>query len=95
MLFGPGGPGAGNRPTCPYRGGSRCPLRQGRDREDARRFSPASMHPRWADQLRQLGTEVWWDQAEPHLGQWAVREGATASDGLSDGLRLLSPAEVP
>lgn len=58
--------------------------------DDVRRFSPAAVHHRWFDQLRQLGGEVWWDAGEPHLGQWAARKGVTNSDALADGLALLA-----
>jgi hypothetical protein len=57
---------------------------------DARRFSSASVDRRWADQLHQLGADVWWDPAAPYLGQWAGREAMADVDALWCGIELLS-----
>ncbi|MBP2476977.1 hypothetical protein JOF53_005849 [Crossiella equi] len=39
------------------------------------RYVPATVHPRWQDQLAGIGAQVWWDRAEPLLTQWAARHG--------------------
>ncbi|MCP3800754.1 DUF2786 domain-containing protein [Allokutzneria sp. A3M-2-11 16] len=38
-------------------------------------YAPATVHPRWRDQLTEIGATVWWDRAEPLLSQWARRHG--------------------
>jgi hypothetical protein len=57
---------------------------------DAAQYAPATIHERWAAQLRQLEADVWWNSGQPHLGQWAKRHGLTAEQALTAVLTLLA-----
>ncbi|MEV0677954.1 DUF2786 domain-containing protein [Actinosynnema sp. NPDC050436] len=49
-----------------------------------------SLHPRWTEQLAEIGATVWWDESEPHLAQWAVKHIELPDDALAVVVSLLS-----
>lgn len=57
---------------------------------DALRFAAAPADPCWADQVQGLGAHVWWSLQEPHLDQWARREGLLRADAMACGIEALS-----
>lgn len=54
------------------------------------RMPAASVHPRWREQLEQIGAVVWWQPGEPRLSQWAERRGRSPSDALSRAVGALA-----
>jgi hypothetical protein len=57
---------------------------------DARRYTCEPVAARWSDQLSALGAEVWWSSDEPHLEEWAVREGLSRTDALMCATEVLA-----
>ena len=57
---------------------------------DAAAHGHEAVHPRWAAQLDSLGTGVWWAPDDPHLSQWAHREGLDWAGVLTLGIELLA-----
>ncbi|WP_127360462.1 DUF2786 domain-containing protein [Actinacidiphila soli] len=59
---------------------------------ESRKYAPASLDPRWSDQLREVGAKVWWEADDTFLPGYATREKldrlATATCAL-EVLRLL------
>lgn len=52
---------------------------------------PASaVHPRWLEQLEQIGASVWWQREEPRLTQWARRRGRSPAQALSRAVAALA-----
>lgn len=49
---------------------------------DAERHPATTVDQRWADQIAQLGSGIWWDTSCPHLGQWATRERLGMAEAL-------------
>jgi len=43
---------------------------------EARRYAPATVDPRWQDQVHEIGAQVWWAPDRSLLEQWAERYGA-------------------
>jgi hypothetical protein len=50
-------------------------------------YAPSTVHPRWQQQLSEIGATIWWNQAEPHLGQWAAHHSQDSA--LPHVVRLL------
>ncbi|GAB3007542.1 DUF2786 domain-containing protein [Amycolatopsis acidiphila] len=50
----------------------------------------ATVHPRWIDQLDQIGAAVWWQGGEPRLSQWARRRGCAPAHALSRAVGALA-----
>ena len=62
-----------------------------------RQYPAARVHPRWAEQLREIGAAVWWESARPHLTQWLGRRGIDPADAVRavvDVLALLRSLPV-
>jgi hypothetical protein len=57
---------------------------------DARRYLNGQVDERWADQLSGVDATVWWPEGEPHLDQWATREGVPWAEALSVGIEVLT-----
>ncbi|WP_186762879.1 DUF2786 domain-containing protein [Lentzea tibetensis] len=57
---------------------------------DCARHPEASIHPRWREQLTEIGAEVWWDTSRPVLGQWAGRHIETPEYTARTAQRLVS-----
>jgi hypothetical protein len=55
-----------------------------------RRYPAARLHPRWADQLRQIDAEPWWDPHRPHLTQWATRRELDIADALRAVIEVMA-----
>ncbi|MGW0517127.1 DUF2786 domain-containing protein [Crossiella sp. NPDC003009] len=53
------------------------------------RYAPATVHPRWRHQLAEIGATVWWDRAEPLLGQWAGRHGHDQAATLTAAVAVI------
>lgn len=53
-------------------------------------YPVATTHPRWLDQLAELGAERWWDHARPYLGEWADRDGIARRAALDAVIHLLA-----
>jgi len=51
------------------------------------RFAPETVHPRWRDQLAEVGATHWWP--EPHLTQWAARHILTPAEALTTVIEAL------
>jgi uncharacterized protein DUF2786 len=50
---------------------------------EAGTYAPATLDPRWKDQLDEIGAEVWWRPDRSHLSQWAVRHSADRTSALA------------
>lgn len=50
--------------------------------DEGRRYSPATIDPRWRDQLESFGMDVWWEPGGSQLAQWTRREGFTRAEAL-------------
>lgn len=57
---------------------------------DVAQHAPATLHVRWADQVRSLDAAVWWQASEPHLGQWTRRHGVSMRQALSVTTTLIA-----
>lgn len=57
---------------------------------DMARYASATVHERWAAQVRRLGADVWWEHDRPHLGQWAQRHGCTGDLAVFTVITLLA-----
>ncbi|MGH3468484.1 MAG: DUF2786 domain-containing protein [Thermocrispum sp.] len=57
---------------------------------DTAQHAPATVHERWAAQVRQLDATVWWDHDRPHLGQWSERHGISVKQALITTITLLA-----
>jgi hypothetical protein len=55
---------------------------------DCARYPAPTVHPRWRQQLTEIGASVWWDTSRPWLPQWALRHIETA-DYTSRAVRRL------
>jgi hypothetical protein len=60
--------------------------------EESQRYAIAAMPPRWLEDLRQVGAEVWWepDQTGGHLAQWARRRGVSLAVALATVIEVLA-----
>jgi hypothetical protein len=60
--------------------------------EESQRYAIAAMPPRWLEDLRQVGAEVWWepDQTGGHLAQWARRRGVSLAVALVTVIEVLA-----
>ncbi|MDV6012568.1 DUF2786 domain-containing protein [Haloechinothrix sp. LS1_15] len=56
---------------------------------DAAQYPSVGLHPRWQEQLRQLGATVWWEREEPHLCQWAREQGISVEHALHSVIHAL------
>jgi hypothetical protein len=56
---------------------------------EARRYAPASLEPRWADQLADLEAAVWWEDDADFLTKIGVRESGGRFDTATRVLELL------
>ncbi len=57
---------------------------------EARHYPAARVHPRWRDQLGEIGAAVWWEPGRPHLVQWVARHGGGLVDGLRCAIQVLA-----
>jgi hypothetical protein len=57
--------------------------------DEAGRYAPAAVHPRWRAQLAELDATVWWDRSVPYPEAWADRAGAALADLVSIVLEAL------
>ncbi|MEC3978789.1 DUF2786 domain-containing protein [Amycolatopsis sp. H20-H5] len=57
---------------------------------DTAKHAAATVHERWAAQVRGLGAEVWWKRDRPHLLQWAERAGADLERALLATVKMLA-----
>ncbi|HWO61483.1 MAG TPA: DUF2786 domain-containing protein [Umezawaea sp.] len=57
--------------------------------DEAKQYAPATLHPRWRQQLDDIGAATWWEQGQPRLGQWATRHRQSAEDALTLVVELL------
>jgi hypothetical protein len=53
------------------------------------RYAPSTVHPRWQQQLTEIGASLWWDQSRPHLSQWAARHDQSRRAALDQVLWVL------
>jgi Protein of unknown function (DUF2786) len=53
------------------------------------RYAPSTVHPRWQQQLTEIGASLWWDQSRPHLSQWAARHDQNRQAALDQVLWVL------
>jgi uncharacterized protein DUF2786 len=53
-------------------------------------YAPSTVHPRWRQQLADIGATVWWDPSSPHLSQWAARHSQRRAVATTNVLRVLS-----
>jgi hypothetical protein len=58
--------------------------------EDTAQFAASTVDDRWAAQVQQLGSGVWWDRDRPHLVQWAERGGVGFEEALRTTITLLA-----
>ncbi|NUT49896.1 MAG: DUF2786 domain-containing protein [Saccharothrix sp.] len=49
-----------------------------------------ALHPRWQEQLAEIGATVWWDVSRPHLDQWAARHIELRDDAVSAAVAVLA-----
>jgi uncharacterized protein DUF2786 len=56
---------------------------------EAKLYAPATVHPRWRQQLDEIGAVVWWNPSQPHLGQWATQQRQSKDDALNLVVLLL------
>ncbi|WP_410607871.1 DUF2786 domain-containing protein [Amycolatopsis sp. lyj-109] len=57
---------------------------------DAAKHASSTVDDRWAEQVRALGAERWWDRDRPQLLQWADRAGVAVDDALLTMVTLLA-----
>ncbi|MFD1048468.1 DUF2786 domain-containing protein, partial [Kibdelosporangium lantanae] len=53
-------------------------------------YAPATVHPRWQQQLAETGASTWWDPSRPWITQWADREHLTQVETLAHAIALLA-----
>ncbi|HWE90196.1 MAG TPA: DUF2786 domain-containing protein [Pseudonocardiaceae bacterium] len=58
--------------------------------EDTQRYASSTVDVRWAAQVQQLGSGVWWNRDRPHLPQWAERGGFGFEQALRTTITLLA-----
>jgi hypothetical protein len=58
--------------------------------EDTERYASSAVDDRWAAQVQQLSSGVWWDRGRPHLPQWAARNGLGFEQALLTTITLLA-----
>ncbi len=60
--------------------------------EESGRYAKATVPPRWCDDLRQIGAQVWWEPAQTggHLLQWTRRHGRSQVDALTTVIEVLA-----
>jgi hypothetical protein len=58
--------------------------------EDTKRYASSTVDDRWAAQVQQLSSGVWWDRGRPHLPQWAERSGVGFQQALLTTITLLA-----
>jgi uncharacterized protein DUF2786 len=58
--------------------------------EDTERYASSTVDDRWAAQVQQLGSTVWWHRDRPHLPQWAERGGVSFEQALLTTITLLA-----
>jgi hypothetical protein len=58
--------------------------------EDTTRYASSTVDDRWAAQVQQLSSGVWWDRGRPHLPQWAERSGVGFEQALLTTITLLA-----
>jgi hypothetical protein len=49
-----------------------------------------ALHPRWQEQLEEVGATVWWDADRPHVDQWASRHIELRDDAVAAAVRVLA-----
>ncbi|MFI9006667.1 DUF2786 domain-containing protein [Actinosynnema sp. NPDC053489] len=49
-----------------------------------------ALHPRWQEQLAEIGATVWWDVGRPHLDQWATRHIELRDDAVAAAVAVLA-----
>ncbi|WP_158846413.1 DUF2786 domain-containing protein [Saccharothrix deserti] len=55
---------------------------------EASRYS--ALHPRWQEQLEEIGATIWWDVTQPHVDQWAGRHIELREDAVAAAVAVLS-----
>lgn len=58
--------------------------------DDVARHAAATVHERWAAQVRQLEATTWWAHDRPHIGQWAQRHGVLFEQALFIVITLIA-----
>jgi hypothetical protein len=58
--------------------------------EDTQRYASSTVDARWAAQVQQLGSDVWWHRDRPHLPQWADRAIVDFEEALLITITLLA-----
>lgn len=60
--------------------------------EESQRYAQATVPPRWLEDLRQIGADVWWQpgQTGGQLLQWARRQGTSLATALSTVIEVLA-----
>lgn len=67
---------------------------------EAQQYAPATLSPRWRDQLAGLDANLWWDTRRSYLAQFAEREGTDRDTVLAQArmlavsIRMLPPQPV-
>lgn len=51
--------------------------------DEAKEYATTTMHPRWRQQLDEIGATAWWEPSQPLLGQWTTQHRQTAEDALN------------
>ena len=49
-----------------------------------------ALHPRWQEQLNEIGASIWWDVDQPHLDQWASRHIELRDDAVAAAVAVLA-----
>ena len=49
-----------------------------------------ALHPRWREQLEEIGATVWWDTSQPHVDQWASRHIELRDDAVAAAVAALA-----
>ncbi|MGH3550144.1 MAG: DUF2786 domain-containing protein [Pseudonocardiaceae bacterium] len=60
--------------------------------EESGRYAKATVPPRWCDDLRQIGAQVWWEPAQTggHFLQWTRHHGRSQADALTTVIEVLA-----
>ncbi|MGH3980554.1 MAG: DUF2786 domain-containing protein, partial [Pseudonocardiaceae bacterium] len=56
---------------------------------EAQQYAAATVHQRWADQLRQIDATVWWQPGASHLAQWAEHQRLGRTEALVTVIEVL------